>query len=75
MQDSSTFHRINCNTSSTKPSNLHVGAKRKVVDGDYPADSAKRFKSSGPNQTTRTEGVKVKNIKAFRSYDQFNTTT
>jgi hypothetical protein len=32
----------------SKPSNLHVGAKRKVVDGDYSADSAKRFKSSGP---------------------------
>ena len=34
----------------SKPSNLHVGAKRKVVDGDYSADSAKRFKSSGPHQ-------------------------
>ena len=31
----------------SKPSNLHVGTKRKVVDGDYSADSAKRFKSSG----------------------------
>jgi hypothetical protein len=26
------------------------GAKRKVVDGDYSADSAKRFKSSGTHQ-------------------------
>ena len=34
----------------SKPSNLHVGAKRKVVDGDYSVDSAKRFKSSGPHQ-------------------------
>jgi hypothetical protein len=27
----------------SKPSNLHVGAKRKVVDGDYSADSAERL--------------------------------
>lgn len=34
----------------SKHPNLHVGAKRKVVDGDHSADSAKRFKSSGPHQ-------------------------
>jgi hypothetical protein len=27
----------------SKPSNLHVGAKRKVVDGDYSADSCTIF--------------------------------
>ena len=53
----------------SKTSNLHIGAKRKVVDGDYSADSAKRFKSSGPNQTTRTEGVKVHFLTPFKKRD------